>query len=49
MAAESLRRLGVPADKLQVVWREAAEPSAIDAADGLGEASRRRVDIDVRL
>jgi hypothetical protein len=49
MVAESLRRLGIPADKLRVEWHEAAEPAAIDAADGLSEASRRRVDIDVRL
>jgi hypothetical protein len=49
MLGESLRRLGVPDSILRVQWREAAEPAPIDAADGLVEASRRRVDIDVKL
>ena len=49
MVGESLRRLGVPASVLRVQWHEAAEPAPIDAADGLIEASRRRVDIDVKL
>jgi len=49
MAGESLLRLGVPKSILTVQWRDAAEPAPIDAADGLAEASRRRVDIDVKL
>jgi hypothetical protein len=49
MVAESLRRLGVPESKLRVDWQEDAGPAAIDGADGLTEASRRRVDIDVAL
>ena len=49
MVAESLRRIGVPASKLRVTWQDAAQPADIDAADGLAEASRRRVDIDVHL
>lgn len=49
MAAESLRRLGVPAEKLEVSWQTAAQPAAIDGADGLAEASRRRVEIEVLL
>ena len=49
MVGESLLRLGVPKSILTVQWRDAAEPAPIDAADGLAEASRRRVDIDVKL
>jgi hypothetical protein len=49
MVGESLRRLGVPASMLRVQWHDGAEPAPIDAADGLVEASRRRVDIDVKL
>jgi hypothetical protein len=49
MVGESLRRLGVPAAILTVRWHDNAQPAPIDAADGLPEASRRRVDIDVRV
>jgi hypothetical protein len=48
-AAESLRRLGVDPAIIQVRTQLAAEPRAVEGADGLVEPSRRRVDIDVRL
>jgi hypothetical protein len=47
-AAESLRRLGVDPAIVVVKTQLAAEPAAVEAADGLLEPSRRRVDIDVR-
>ena len=47
MVAESLRRLGVPEEKLVVKWEPAAEPSDAAGADGLREPSRRRADIEV--
>lgn len=49
MIAESLRRLGVPADRIETRWRTSAQPAPIDGADGLIEPSRRRVDIEVSL
>ena len=47
-AAESLRRLGVDPAILVVRTQLAAEPAAVEGADGLLEPSRRRVDVDVR-
>jgi hypothetical protein len=47
--AESLRRLGTAPGIIKVEWHNAAQPAAIDAADGLVEPSRRRVDIEVRV
>jgi len=44
--AESLRRLGVPAEKLVVRSRTGASPVDVEDADGVVEASRRRVEID---
>lgn len=45
--AESLRRLGVPEDRLEVRWATDAQPVAAEGADGITESSRRRVDIEV--
>ena len=45
---EALVRLGVPTAAIRVRWRTAATPIVADGADGLGEPSRRRVDIEVR-
>ena len=45
--AESLRRLGVPDDRLDVRWAIDAQPVAAEGADGITESSRRRVDIEV--
>ncbi|MEN9706430.1 MAG: hypothetical protein RLZZ393_2309 [Pseudomonadota bacterium] len=45
--AESLRRLGTPPGVIKVEWHDAASAAAIDAADGLVEPSRRRVEIQV--
>lgn len=47
--AESLRRLGLAADRISIEAHEAAEPAPIEAADGLVEPSRRRVEIEVRV
>jgi hypothetical protein len=44
--AESLRRLGVPPDKLVVQSRLGASPVDVTDADGVVEASRRRVEIE---
>ena len=44
--AESLRRLGVPAEKLVVRSRTGAGPVDVQEADGVIEASRRRVEIE---
>lgn len=42
---ESLLRRGVPDEKIEVRWETGAQPADIEAADGLTESSRRRVDI----
>ena len=42
---ESLLRRGVPREIIEVHWKTGAEPSPVEAADGLTESSRRRVDI----
>ena len=47
VAAQWMRDLGVPADRIRVRWRRGAEPTAMEGADGLSEPSRRRVDIRV--
>ena len=47
--AESLRRLGVAADRIEVRWRGDAAPVDVEDADGIGEASRRRVEIAVQI
>jgi hypothetical protein len=44
---ESLVRLGVDPARIRTEWRNSAEPSDAPGADGLAEASRRRVDIRV--
>jgi outer membrane protein OmpA-like peptidoglycan-associated protein len=49
MIGLALTRLGVPREKIVVRWRTGARPVNADGADGLDEASRRRVDIEVRL
>jgi hypothetical protein len=49
LVAESLRRLGVKPEQLQVEWHTAAEPAPIATADGLVEPSRRRAEIHVML
>lgn len=49
LVGESLARLGIPREKVELHWRTAAQPSPVEGADGLAEPSRRRVDIDVRL
>lgn len=46
-AAEWMRRLGVPEDRLHVRWRLDAQPIDMPGADGLAEPSRRRVDIRI--
>ena len=46
--AEALGRLGVDRRIVTVRWQTAATPLAVPEADGLVEASRRRVDIDVQ-
>lgn len=43
---ESLLRRGVPREKIEVRWKTGAQPAPIEAADGLVESSRRRVDIE---
>jgi outer membrane protein OmpA-like peptidoglycan-associated protein len=47
--AESLARMGVSREIIDVRWKTAAEPVAAEGADGLLEPSRRRVDIEVKL
>jgi outer membrane protein OmpA-like peptidoglycan-associated protein len=47
--AESLYRLGVSREIVDVRWRRDAKPLAVPEADGLTEPSRRRVDIDVEM
>ena len=44
---EALVRLGVAPRSIQTRWRSAAGPVEAPGADGLGEPSRRRVDIQV--
>jgi outer membrane protein OmpA-like peptidoglycan-associated protein len=46
--AESLRRLSTRRYRIVVRWKTGAEPLAVEDADGLGEPSRRRVEIEVR-
>ncbi len=43
---ESMLRRGVPEDIIELRWKTDAQPSPVEAADGLAEASRRRVDIE---
>jgi outer membrane protein OmpA-like peptidoglycan-associated protein len=45
MVAEAFRRLGVPADSLEIEWKSDAETKP--AGDGLTEAARRRVEIRI--
>lgn len=47
VAAQWMRSLGVPADRLVVRWRPAAQPIDMPGADRLTEPSRRRVDIRI--
>lgn len=47
--AESLTRMGVPREIIDVRWETGAEPVGAEGADGLLEPSRRRVEIEVRL
>jgi outer membrane protein OmpA-like peptidoglycan-associated protein len=47
VAAQWMRDLGVPADRVRVAWKSGAQPIAMDGSDGLSEPSRRRVDIRV--
>ncbi|WP_417318678.1 hypothetical protein [Emcibacter sp.] len=42
---EALIRLGVAEDKIEIHWSQNPDPVDVEAADGLAEASRRRVDI----
>lgn len=46
--AESLRRLSTREYRIVVRWRTGAQPVGVEDADGLGEASRRRVEVEVR-
>jgi outer membrane protein OmpA-like peptidoglycan-associated protein len=46
-AADWLRRLDLPMDRVTVRWRGDAEPADMAGADGLVEPSRRRVEIRV--
>lgn len=46
--SEALRRLGVSPRVIQTKWQDAAQPVEVEDADGLPEASRRRVEIFVR-
>jgi outer membrane protein OmpA-like peptidoglycan-associated protein len=45
--AETLRRMGVPADRISTEWRDGSSPLGFAGADGLTEPSRRRADIVV--
>jgi outer membrane protein OmpA-like peptidoglycan-associated protein len=47
VAAQWMRSLGVPADRVKVQWRAQAQPIDMPGADGLTEPSRRRVDIRI--
>jgi outer membrane protein OmpA-like peptidoglycan-associated protein len=47
VVAQWMTGLGVPADRVKLAWRGAAQPVAMPGADGLVEPSRRRVDIRV--
>ena len=47
IAAQWMTLLGVPADRLSVSWKGAAEPVDAPGTDGLSEPSRRRVDIRI--
>jgi outer membrane protein OmpA-like peptidoglycan-associated protein len=49
LVAEWFRRAGIPADRIEVRWQGDAEVAPVEAADGLLEPSRRRVDIEVRV
>ncbi len=46
-AAKWLTGLGVPADRLHLSWRGAADVADMPGADGLREPSRRRVEIRI--
>ena len=46
-AAQWMRSLGVPADRVVVRWRSGARPIDMPGAEGLTEPSRRRVDIRI--
>jgi len=48
MIGMALSRIGFPKEKMEIHWRTGAHPVDADGADGLAEASRRRVDIEVR-
>ncbi len=47
IAAEWVEREGTPANRITLRWQNAAAPVAFEAADGLAEPSRRRVEIRV--
>ena len=47
VAAQWMRSLGVPPDRLKISWRTGAEPVDMAGADGLADPSRRRVDIKI--
>ena len=47
VAAEWMRRLGVPENRLHLAWRGDAGVVDMPGADGLSEPSRRRVDIRI--
>ena len=47
VAADWMKRLGVPEDRLRISWKLAAEPIDMPGSDGLTEPSRRRVDIRI--
>lgn len=49
MIGESLRRLGVPAEIMQLKWQSASGPVNVEEADGLPQSSRRRVEIVVEM
>lgn len=46
---ESLLRLGVAPQIIEVRTRTGAQPAPVEGADGLAEPSRRRVDIEIRM
>jgi hypothetical protein len=45
--AESLRRLGVRQERLEVRWHTRSQPIDVEESDGVREASRRRTEITV--
>lgn len=47
IAAEWIERSGVAATRVRIRWRGSARPAAFEAADGIVEPSRRRVEIRV--